>query len=179
MRTLIDRARLLGAACLFVAAAVLAPVLPMLVATPAHAAGMSDVVENGLQGLFFNATTFDDIAENDSTSPATSLYLSLHTALPADSGDQTTSECAYTSYARVATTRNSSDWTVSGNTATLANNEPFPAATGSTCAVTHFCIVETASSTGAIYFCGGVTPTLNVADGVTPQLTTGTTVTLD
>lgn len=146
---------------------------------PVAAAGMSDVVENGLLDLFFNATTFDDIAENDSTSPATSLYLSLHSADPTDSGNQTSSECNYTSYARVATSRNSSDWTVSGNSATLANNEDFPAATGGTCTATHFCVGEAASSTGAIYFCGTISPNLSISDGVTPRLTTSTSITLD
>lgn len=171
MKTMTRLSAALSAA-LFAIALALTPV-------PSKAAGMSDAVETGLLALFFNATTFDDIAENDSTSPATSLYLSLHTALPDDDDDATTSECAYTSYARVATTRNSSDWTVSGNAVTLANNEDFPAATGSTCTATHFCIGEAASSTGAIYFCGAVTPSLSISDGVTPRLTTSTSVTLD
>lgn len=37
---------------------------------------------NSLLALIFNATTWNLIAENDTTSPATNLYLSLHTADP-------------------------------------------------------------------------------------------------
>src|SRR3546814_5941355 len=132
---------------------------------PAFAAGMSDVVENGLLGLCFNATTFDDVAENDSTTPATSLYLSLHSGDPTDSGTQASSECAYTSYARVETTRDNTDWTVSANQVSLASNQDFPAATGSTCTATHFCVGELVSGTGAISFCGPVTPNHSISHG--------------
>ncbi len=41
------------------------------------------------------------IADNAATSPITNLYVSLHTGDPGEAGDQTTSEAAYTSYARV------------------------------------------------------------------------------
>src|SRR5690606_5091809 len=98
---------------------------------------------------------------------------------PTDSGTQASNECAYTSYARVATTRDSSDWTVSGASVTLASNQDFPAATGGTCTATHFCVGEAASSTGALYFCGSISPNLSISEGVTPRLTTSTSITLD
>lgn len=44
----------------------------------------SNSLENALMLLLFNATTFNGIAENDSTSPNTDLYVSLHTADPGE-----------------------------------------------------------------------------------------------
>ncbi len=42
---------------------------------------------------------------------ATEFYISLHTANPADTGDQTTSEAAYTGYSRILVARSSAGWT--------------------------------------------------------------------
>ena len=72
----------------------------------------SNALENSLMLLLFNATTFNGIAENDTSSPNTDLYVSLHTGDPGEAGSQTTSECAYGSYARVAVARSGSGWTV-------------------------------------------------------------------
>ncbi len=58
--------------------------------------------ENDLLLLIFNATAIANIADNASASPLTNLYVSLHTGDPGEAGSQTTNECAYTSYARVA-----------------------------------------------------------------------------
>jgi hypothetical protein len=55
---------------------------------------------------------------------ASTFYISLHTASPGDAGDQTTSETAYTGYARVAVSRGTDGWTVTAgssvNDATIA-----------------------------------------------------------
>lgn len=148
-------------------------------AAPAAAAGKGDTLENDILGLLFNGTAIADLAENDTTSPLANLYLSLHSADPTDAGNQTSSECAYTSYARVTTLRTSADWTVSGNAVNLANNEDFPAATGGSCTATHFCVGKAVSGTGQILYCGTITPNLTITNGVTPRLTTGTNITED
>jgi hypothetical protein len=67
-----------------------------------------DQFETGLLDLIFTGTGIAGIADNAASSPLTSLYLSLHTADPGEAGDQTTSEAAYTSYARVAVARSCS-----------------------------------------------------------------------
>jgi hypothetical protein len=64
------------------------------------------------------------------SSAAGSLYLSLHTAYPGEAGVQTTSEAAYTSYARKAVARSATEWTVSGNLVQNANVQAFVAASG-------------------------------------------------
>ena len=63
--------------------------------------------ENALMKLIFQGTAIANIADNASSSPLTSLYLSLHTSDPGEAGTQATNECAYTSYARVAVDRDS------------------------------------------------------------------------
>jgi hypothetical protein len=113
---------------------------------------------------------------------AGSLFLSLHTADPGEAGDQTTNEIAYTSYARVAVARSGSGWTVSGTnptTAALVAQASFPACTGGSGVATHFGIGTASSGAGVLLFKGALSPTISVATGVTPILTTGLQVTAD
>jgi len=71
--------------------------------------------ENDLLKLIFNATAIANIADDAASAPLTNLYVSFHTGDPGETGDQTTSECAYTSYARVAVARTTGGWTVTAN----------------------------------------------------------------
>ena len=140
--------------------------------------------ENDFLKLVFNATAIANIADNAATSPLTNLYVSLHTADPGDAGTQTTSEAAYTSYARVAVARTTGGWTVTANSGTPDSVSPvanidFPACTGSTSAVTHFGVGTASSGTGKLLYSGTVTPNISVSTGVTPRLTTATAITED
>lgn len=107
------------------------------------------------------------------SSTAGSLYISLHTADPDETGDQTTSEADYTSYARVAIARSGSAWTVSGNNASNAAAVTFPAATGGSNAITHFGIGTASSGAGNLLFKGALSATLNVSSGITPSFAIG------
>ena len=131
----------------------------------------SNSLENGIMLLFFNATTYNLIAENDTTSPATNLYVSLHTADPGETGTAVTNETAYTDYARVAVVRTGSGWTVSTNTVTNAAAVTFPVCGVTGATITHFGIVSTASGAGELYFSG--TCSLVVSTGVTPEFAIG------
>lgn len=82
-------------------------------------------LETDILALIFNATTIPELAENDTTSPATNITVALHTADPGEAGNQTTSETAYTGYARVNVARTSGGWTVSGNSVSPAANIDF------------------------------------------------------
>lgn len=139
----------------------------------------ADSFENSALLLFFNATTWDGVAENDSTSPATEWDLGLHTSSPGDSGNQTTNEIGYTSYAREQVNRNSGGFTVSGNAASLTANVDFTAGTGGSGTASHMGLGTDASGTGTLYLFGTVTPNIVCGDGVTPRLTTSTQFTLD
>jgi hypothetical protein len=134
--------------------------------------------ENDFLKLIFNATAIADLAENDSTSPATTLTVALHTADPGEAGDQTTNEISYTGYARIAVNRNSGGWTVSGNSVSPAANITFgemTAGTGGT--VTHISVGTGVSN--KLLYKGPISPTIAVVNGVIPVITTGTVITED
>lgn len=137
---------------------------------------LGNTFENDLMKLIFNATAIANIADNAATSPLTNLYVSLHTADPGEAGDQTTSESAYTSYARVAVTRNSGGWTVSNNQASNTAATTFPACTGSTSTITYAAIGTASSSTGKLLFSGALSSSLAVSSGITPSFAIGALV---
>lgn len=133
----------------------------------------SNALETALLELVFKATTFDGIAENDTTSPNTNLYVSLHTADPGEAGTQATNEAAYTSYARVAVARSGSGWTVSGNTVTNAALVQFPQCTGGSETITHVGVGLGSSSTTTLLYKGALSASLAVSSGIQPQFAIG------
>lgn len=139
----------------------------------------SDVFENDLLKLLFNATPIANIADNAAASPLTNLYVALHTADPGEAGNQSTSEIAYTSYARVAVARTSGAWTVTANSVSPAAAINFPAGTGGSGTASFFSIGTAATGTGKILYSGAISPTIVTGAGVTPQLTTATAITED
>ncbi len=96
------------------------------------------------------------------------LYLSLHSADPGETGDQTTSEIAYTGYARVALTK-ASDWTDSGSTFTNANLEQFPICTAWSATATYFAIGTSLSGAGVRLASWVLGAALNISNGIQPQ----------
>jgi hypothetical protein len=139
-----------------------------------------DTFENDLLKLIFNGTAIANIADNAGTSPLGNLFVSLHTADPGEDGTQTTSEATYTSYARVFVARTSGGWTVTGNAVRPASLISFPACTGGTNTITHFAVgTAGGTSAGKVLYKGTVTPNISVSSGVTPQLTTSSTITED
>jgi len=136
--------------------------------------------ETALLSLLFANTTAANIGDATGlrgSTTAGSLYLSLHTADPGEAGDQTTSEIAYTSYARVAVARNGTAITVSGNAASLAALTSFPAGTGGSGTAAFFGIGTAASGAGVLLYKGAISPTIVCGNGVTPQINAGTLVT--
>jgi hypothetical protein len=137
----------------------------------------SSTFRNDWLKLVFNATAIANIADNASASPLTNLFVSAHTADPGAGGTQTTSECAYTSYARATVARTSGAWTVTANSVSPVADIPWPAATGGTETITHWAVGVAVSGSSKILYSGTVTPNISVASGVTPKLTTASTVT--
>jgi hypothetical protein len=142
------------------------------------AGGKASVFDNDLLKLIFNATPIANIADNAAASPLTNLYLSLHTADPGAGGSQNTSEATYASYTRIAVARTSAGFTISSNSCVLANPATFPTPTAGAGEIEAFFALGTASSgTGKILYRGPITPSITIAVGTPPQLTTGTTFT--
>lgn len=140
----------------------------------------SNTFENDLLLLIFNGTAIANIADNAASAPLTNLYVSLHTADPGEAGTQTTSETAYTGYARIAVARTSGGWTVTG-----ASVSPVAAITFGECtaspggAITHAAVGTLASGAGKILYSGALTPNITMAAGVSPQIKTTSTITED
>lgn len=143
----------------------------------------SNTFENELLLHIFNNSdiaNIGDAAGLQNSTAAGSLFAALHTGDPGETGTATTSEIAYTGYARVAIARSSAGFTVSGNTVTLTANVDFGkmiAGAGGT--VTHFSIVKEVTGASVILYSGAVSPTIVVANGVIPRLETGTSITED
>jgi hypothetical protein len=137
----------------------------------------TNTFENAQLLLWFNGTAIADLAENDTSTPATTLTVSLHTGDPGEAGTMTSNEATYTSYARVTVNRNSGGWTVTNNSVSPAANITFPTATGGSETITHFG-VGTGVSNNLMYK-GTVTPNIVVTNGVQPVLTTATAITED
>lgn len=144
-------------------------------------AGKTDVFENDLLKLIFNGTPIANIADNAASLPLTTLYLSLHTADPTDAAasGQSTSEATYTGYARVAVTRSSAGWTVSGNSVSPVANVEFGQCTAGTATITYAGIGTAASGTGKLLYVGAISPAIAVSAGVIPRLTPASTITED
>jgi len=128
--------------------------------------------------LIFQAVAIADLAENDATSPATTLTVALHTADPGEAGDQSTNETAYTGYARVAVARTSGGWAITGNSISPVANIDFgecTAAPGG--AITHASIGTGVAN--KLLYKGTLTPNITMAVGVIPRIKTTSTITED
>lgn len=142
----------------------------------------TNAFENSLLLLIFNNTdiaNIGDAAGLQNSATAGSLYVSLHTADPGEAGSQTTSEIAYTSYARVAVARSGAGWTVTGNSVSPAATISFPAGTGGSGTATYFGIGTDSSGAGTLLYKGAISPSIVCGSGITPQLTTATAITED
>lgn len=134
-----------------------------------------------LLNIFQNATipNIGDATGLRGSTTAGSLYYALHTADPGEAGDQTTSECTYTGYARQGKARTAGNFVVTGNSVSPAADVAFPAATAGSETATHFSIGVAASGASKILYSGPLSPTIAIANGVTPQIAAGTTITED
>lgn len=137
-----------------------------------------DTFENDFLKLIFNATAIADLADNDATTPATTLTVALHTADPGEAGTQLTNETAYTGYARVAVARTTGGWTVTGNSVSPVANIDFGSCTAAPgAAITHFSVGTGVAN--KLLYSGTVTPNITMATGVIPRLTTASAITED
>lgn len=123
--------------------------------------------------LILLGTAIADIAENDTSSPATTYYAALHTASPGAGGNQSTNEISYTGYSRVAITRNTGGWTLTGDVANPASAWHFGTMTGGTGGVaTYISIGKASSGTGYLMYFFPISPSINVTTGVDPIIST-------
>ena len=139
---------------------------------------ISDTTENAILNLVFRATAWANYADNAASSPETNIHNALHTADPGDSGTMSTSETTYTSYTRVNVARSTGFAAASGGSTSPAANIDFPAGTGGSGTATHWSTGKTGGGATAILWSGTITPNVVLGNGVTPRLTTASTLTL-
>ena len=104
------------------------------------------------------------------------FFTALHdgTAIGDTSTIQTDNEVSYTGYARVASPRNVSDWTVTGDTVDNDNLLQYGNMTaGGPVTVTDVSIGELTSGAGEMWFWGNVSSPLVVNNGINPQFVAG------
>jgi len=144
----------------------------------------SNILEGALLNLIFtNANTGIGIGDGNGlirSGTTGSLYISLHTADPTESGTQTSSEANYTSYTRVAVSRAGASWTFQspGGNAFISNANPvsFPTATGGSSNATFFGIGTDLTGTGNLLFSGATTSFLNISNNITPSYAANTLI---
>jgi hypothetical protein len=131
------------------------------------------VFENGLLSLIFENANYANVGDATGlrgSSTAGVFYISLHTADPGETGDQTTSETAYTNYARVSVARSTAGWSVASGVADNDAAITFPQS-GSSSTITHVGIGSDSSGAGNRFMNG--TASLAVANLITPSFAAG------
>lgn len=136
----------------------------------------TNAFETAMLQLYFNNTdhaNIGDVAGLQNSLVAGSFFLSLHTADPGEAGTQSTTEVAYTGYARVAVARSAAGFTVAGNNASNAATVAFGACTALTSTATHFGIGSDLAGVGNLHWKGALTASLAISAGITPQFAIG------
>lgn len=123
--------------------------------------------DNNMLGLIFQAANISLLAQNISGG-ISNLYVSLHTADPSG-GNQNTNEVSYTSYNRVAVSRNNNGWSLNNNVVTNPNPITFPTCTGGNNTAAWAAIGSNNSGTaGQVYYSGQLNNSLTITNGITP-----------
>jgi hypothetical protein len=136
--------------------------------------------ENDILGLILRGSAIANIADNAAAAALTVLYVSLHTLDPGETGDQTTNEVSATGYARASIARTTGGWGAPANgSCSPAAAITFGALSSGASSAGFFAIGTAASGAGKILYKGSVTPPIPIQNGVTPSLSTATTITED
>jgi hypothetical protein len=140
--------------------------------------GKSTLFANEFLDLIFLGQSIPDLADNAASTPATSLWMSLHTADPGPDGNQANFEVGYVGYNRVAVTRDTSGFTeaLGGITNPVAPIQ-WPTSGGGTGIIASFWGIGLGDSgPGTLLYSGPITPPIDCGLGVAPQLTTQSSI---
>lgn len=120
--------------------------------------------------LMFNNVDWAGIARGAAV--AGSFYVTLHTADPSG-GNQTTSESAYTGYARIPVARSGAGFTCSGENVSNAAAVIFAACTGGTETITHWGVGSASSGAGNLFASAPLDASLAVYATIQPRFDIG------
>lgn len=135
----------------------------------------TDVLETELLELIFENLAFDNIGDGAGILPSSSpgaIEVSLHTGTLGDTSDQSTTEAAYTSYARVDVTRSAAFWTATAGVTSNDQAITFPQATGGSETETDFGLGSDQIA-NELWIYGVLTASLAVSNGITPEFAIG------
>lgn len=142
-------------------------------------AGKSDTFENALLKLIFQQVAIASIADN-AASPATALWIRLHSQTLADTASGSTDELNYTAYAAQSLTRTSGagGWSVTSNSVYPVDAITFPTTDAN---ATVQAVSINSVSTGTFYplYIGTISPTFSISSGERPILATNSLITED
>jgi hypothetical protein len=143
----------------------------------------SNAWEAALLDLLFLNQNFAGVGDATGLRGSTvagNLYLAAHTADPGETGTQTTNECTYAGYGRVARPRDGSNWVRTGNSISPTSDVQWPFASGGPADVaTHWSAGIASSGSTAILYKGTLSPSVTCNPGVAPKLLSSSTVTED
>ena len=145
---------------------------------------LTNNAEAALLDLIFLNTDWANIGDAgglQNSATAGSLYVSLHSANPDETGTQTSSEITYGGpYARVAVARTSGGWTRTGSSMANTALVQFAQCSSGSASATHFGVGTDASGAGNLLFKGALSSTLSISTGIQPQFAAGAlTITAD
>ncbi len=127
---------------------------------------------NSILALIYNATTWADIAENDTTSPMTDITMALSTVTGAPTDTMSTNEATYTNYVRQDVVRTTSGWTApSGGATSNAAAIDYPQ-----CGVTGNTIVAAKTGktgAGQVFHYGDLNASISVSSLIRPTFDIG------
>ncbi len=133
----------------------------------------------GLLNLVLNNTAFANIGDASGLQPSGAdgnFYLSLHTADPGASGNQTSSEIAYTGYGRIAVIRDGTQWSVAAGVASTLVDIFFGLCTAGGGTATYAGIGTDLSGAGNLLYRALVTSPVAgivISPGITPKISAG------
>lgn len=139
---------------------------------------MSNAAEAAFLDLVFlniDWANIGDAAGLQNSAAAGNYYLSLHTADPGEAGDATTSEVAYTNYARVTVPRTAGGFSRAGNVISNAALVQFPTCGVTGAVATHWAVSSGIDGAGAeqIIVSGALGSTLTISNTIQPQFAIG------
>lgn len=137
---------------------------------------LSNASETALLSLLFNNTAWAGIGDAGGLQPsaaAGNLFIALHTADPGETGNQSTSEAAYTGYSRVSVARSAGGFTVAGNQVSNTATVQFGECTAGSATVTYFSVGVATSGATAILYRGALSASRAISAGITPLFNSG------
>lgn len=130
---------------------------------------------NEVLDLYFKNEAHVEIGDAAGLLPSAapgSFYISLHTADPV-AGDQTTSESAVGTYARIAVARSAAGFTVTAANVSNAGAVTFAQGSSGTETITYFGIGELTSGAGTLFMSGALDVSRSYGTGITLEFAIG------